>query len=248
MLTSNSQISHTPTAPAATAFNILNGTTSVRLPSKEAWLKAYSNDHDCSKIIKFIANPGTVTNKAIQTVHFKYRQPLRQSNIVHEGGYLFLKEHISKDTFVKLRIVPTDLRNILFLAFHSNPIGGHYSLYYTFHRIRLRYFWPSMYAYLKVMCRLCAGCGLANSFGKLSNELVYSFPMDAPFKVICGDIYKAGDIKAYHGESALFIIQDLLSGFAIIEELTELNSDAFIRVAMKVLLQHGLCHTFVVEI
>ena len=247
MLTSNAQISHNQTAPAATAFNILNGTTSVRLPSKEAWLKAYSNDKDCSKIIEFIANPGTVTNKAIQAVHFKYRQPLRQSNIIHEGGYLFLKEHISKDTFVKLRIVPTDLRNIIFLAFHSNPIGGHYSLYYTFHRIRLRYFWPSMYAYLKVMCRLCAGCGLANSFGKLSSELVYSFPMDAPFKVICGDIYKAGDIKAYHGVSALFIIQDLLSGFAIIEELTELNSDAFIRVAMKVLLQHGLCHTFVVD-
>ena len=71
--------------------------------------------------------------------------------------------------------------------------------------------------------------------------------MYAPFKVICGDIYKAGDIKAYHGESALFIIQDLLSIFTIIEELTELNSDVFIRVAMKVLLQHVLCHTFVVD-
>ena len=71
MLTYNAHISDNPTAPAATAFNILNGTTSVRLPSKEAWLKAYSNDKDCSKIIEFIANPGTVTNKSIQAVHFK---------------------------------------------------------------------------------------------------------------------------------------------------------------------------------
>ena len=146
---------------------------------------------------------------------------------------------------MKLRITPNDIRNIIFLSFHSNPIGDHYSFYDTFHHICLQYFWPGMYAYLKLMRHLCAGCGLANSFGRLSNELVYSFPMDAPFKVICGDIYKAGDIKAYNGESALFIIQDMLSGYAIIEELTELNSAAFIRVAMKVLLQHGLCHTFV---
>ena len=74
-----------------------------------------------------------------------------------------------------------------------------------------------MYAYLKTICHVCAECGLANSFGKLSNELVYLFPMDSLFKVIRDDIYKAGDIKAYHGESTLFIIQDLLSGFTIIE-------------------------------
>ena len=76
---------------------------------------------------------------------------------------------------------------------------------------------------------------------------MYHFPIDAPFKLICGDIYKAGDILAYQGESALFIIQDMMTGFAVIEELTELNSVAFTKVAMKVLLQHSICHTFIVD-
>ena len=62
--------------------------------------------------------------------------------------------------------------------------------------------------------------------------------MYTPFKVICGGIYKAGDIKAYNDESILFIIQDMLSGYAAIEELVELND---------VLLQRGLCHTFIVD-
>ena len=35
--------------------------------------------------------------------------------------------------------------------------------------------------------------------------------------------------------------------FAVIEELTELNSVAFTKVVMKVLLQHSICHTFIVD-
>ena len=148
---------------------------------------------------------------------------------------------------MNLRLVPFDLRKPLFLAFRSNPLGGHYSVYYTFHRLRLRYFWPGMYSYIKRMCKLCAACGLSNSSSKPSRELVYHFPVLLTNQQICGDIYKTGDIQAYQGESALFIIQDMMTGFAIIEELTELNSVAFTKVAMKVLLQQGICHTFIVD-
>ena len=104
-----------------------------------------------------------------------------------------------------------------------------------------------MYTFIKRTCKLCAGCGLSNSFNQPLHELVDNFPIDAPFKVICGDIYKAGDIKAYQGESALFIIMDKMTCFAIIEELVDLNAVEFIKAAMKVSLQNGLCHTSVVD-
>ena len=104
-----------------------------------------------------------------------------------------------------------------------------------------------MHAYLKIIYRIRANCGLANSFGKLSNELVYTFPMDTPFKFIYGSIYKARYILAYNGESALFIIQDMLSGYATIKELTKINAASFIRVVMKVIFQHGLCHPFIIN-
>ena len=67
------------------------------------------------------------------------------------------------------------------------------------------------------------------------------------FKLICGDIYKTGNIEAYHGEYALLVFQDMSTCFVLVEELTELNSDYFIETTMKVLLGEGLCHTFIVD-
>ena len=37
--------------------------------------------------------------------------------------------------YINLRIVPSSLTNLIFVAFHANPIGGHLILYRTYHRI-----------------------------------------------------------------------------------------------------------------
>ena len=138
-----------PVAPAATAFSMLNGATSIPIPSPEAWRLAYMSDPECKLVMAFLDDPSTITNKNLQTVHHRLRQPLRQSTLIKDDPYIFLREHINSDTYVNLRLVPFDLRKTLFLAFHSNPLGGHYSVYYTFHRLRLRYFWPGMYSFIK---------------------------------------------------------------------------------------------------
>jgi len=58
-------------------------------------------------------------------------------------------------SYTCLQIVPTkSLLKIVFIAFHSNPIGGHFNAYCTLHRIRLRYFWPEMFSYIKKMCHV----------------------------------------------------------------------------------------------
>ncbi|KAL3795327.1 hypothetical protein HJC23_009500 [Cyclotella cryptica] len=57
----------------------------------------------------------------------------------------------------------TSLRNIVFIAFHSNPIGGHFNAYISFSRIRLRFFWPTMYHYFTDLVHKCAVCRLSNS-------------------------------------------------------------------------------------
>ena len=71
MSTTNEDDTKLPTAPVATVFNLLNGTTTTSLPSHDAWKKSYQKDKECSKSIDILANPGTVTNKTLQTVHFK---------------------------------------------------------------------------------------------------------------------------------------------------------------------------------
>ena len=235
------------TAPAATAFNVLQGIITLKLPTKTQWIKAYASDSSCTAIINMIKNPGLINKHNLATVHYRFRQPLRDQAIIIENDFLILKERIDENSFVKLRIVPEALWNIIFLAFHANPIGGHFSVYYTFHRIRLRFFWPKMYNYIKTLCRMCAACGLANSTQKRSKELVYSFPVDAPFKLVICDIYKAGDIAAFDGEKALFVLLDHMTGYAVIEGLDGMNSTIFSKVFMKIILQHGFCHTVIVD-
>ena len=59
-------------------------------------------------------------------IHYSYRQPLRQSFIVIEDDMLIFWEPIQGSTsYTCLQIVPRGLYDIVFIAFHSNPIGGH---------------------------------------------------------------------------------------------------------------------------
>ena len=74
----------TVTTPAGTIVNVMNGATIIKTPSPEVWKKAYSDDVECKLVLKFLDDPSTITNKNLQTIHRKYQQPLRSSNLVKE--------------------------------------------------------------------------------------------------------------------------------------------------------------------
>ena len=84
--------------------------------------------------VRILDDPSTITNKHLKALYHKIFQPLHSSNHVKEDGYIFICEHVNDVTYVKLRLVPCDLRHDIFLEFYSNPLGGHYSVYYTFHQ------------------------------------------------------------------------------------------------------------------
>ena len=109
------------------------------------------------------ANPSLITKIHLEKLNYVYRGPIRSSHITLEDGFLILKERVStQGNFIKLQIVPAELQNIVFIAFHANPIGGHLGLYQTLHKIRLRYFWPGMWFYIKKLIEACPVCRLAN--------------------------------------------------------------------------------------
>ena len=56
-----------------------------------------------------------------------------------------------------------------------------------------------MYAYIKRMCQACPGCALANPTISKSSELVYNFPVKAPFLVMHFDAYAAGKHAGFEG-------------------------------------------------
>ena len=182
-------------APAVHIQSFINGAISTRLPSRSRRIDAYSANPVCVAIRKMVLDPDKICKKALEAVHYAYRHALRQSYIVIEDKMLILHEPIRGSTsYTHLQIVPVGLRDILFIAFHSNPIGGHLNVYRALHRLCMGYYWPEMYSYIKRMCHACPGCALSNPMRGSSSKLIlliYHFPIEAPFCVLFVDAYSA---------------------------------------------------------
>jgi hypothetical protein len=143
-------------ARAATIQTLISGAICTRLPSKECWVQAYANDSELCAVRELGLNPSLISNETLLKVNHNFRGPLRHSLISVEDDMLIFREPISgSDSYRRLTLVPRGLYNILFIAFHANPIGGHLNAYPTLYRLRLRYYWPGMYAYVKRMCHAC---------------------------------------------------------------------------------------------
>ena len=69
---------HQVAAPAACVQAFLNGAVGVRLPRPEEWSKAYRDDRETKAILRFVDNPGTITNKNLDDarLHASYRAGL----------------------------------------------------------------------------------------------------------------------------------------------------------------------------
>jgi hypothetical protein len=97
------------------------------------------------------------------------------------------------------------------------------------------------------MCKACAGCELADSSKWKSKELLYTFPMSAPFRYMHCDAYMAGKDQGFDGEVAFMNCLDGMTAYAISEPLREMTSNEFAKAIMKISLQHGIPHTLVVD-
>jgi hypothetical protein len=157
-----------------------------------------------------------------------------------------LYEPIANSTnTIRLTFLPLELRKHVFTAFHVNPIGGSFSLYYTLHWIRLSFHWPNMYTYLKRNIDDCVACVLKNGGTRASLELLYSFPLSAPFMVVHADAWVPGKTESFDGFTGLMIVVDHMTGFAAIEPIKEMNSSLFARSVYVILLRYGLSHTVI---
>jgi hypothetical protein len=148
--TSNIQIydpDHLHTAPAALCNVFISGATGTRLPDAAAWVRAYDEDPETRLIRQLVLNPSEIYKATLLKLDSNYRMPIRESLIVLENDMLIYRTPLGdgSSSYCKLRIVPKPLQNIVFIAFHANPIGGHLNWARTYNNIRLRYYWPGMY-------------------------------------------------------------------------------------------------------
>jgi hypothetical protein len=104
--------------------------------------------------------------------------------LIEDGILIYCKQLAGSESYARLQLVPAQFRNIIFVAFHSNPIIGHFNPYCTFHCICLCFYWPQMYDYVTWMCKSCPGCALSNPTCTKSCKLVYNFPIVVPMMVL----------------------------------------------------------------
>jgi hypothetical protein len=227
-------------APAAVSQILLNGATCHPLPDDDRWLHKYDADPQTVLVKRMVQNPAAMTNENLSKIHYVYRCYLCLSLIVIDPkGMLRLNEPLpGTDDFNSLLIVPAGLQNIVFIAFHANPIGGHFNAYRTFTRIRLRFFWPKMYSYIFGLTNKCAGCRLSNPTLRPSSELVYNFPITEPCSVLHIDCYQAGSLKTYDGVSCYLVGACHMTSFGMLESITEANSTTFAAALMKFQLRY----------
>jgi hypothetical protein len=116
----------------------------------------------CPKIITFVSNPSLITNKNLEELKLdvKYCSALCQSLISLGGGILIYQEPIvGSESYAHVLMVSSTFCNIIFVAFHANPIGANLNAYRTLHCIHLHFQWPGMYSlhHKNVLClpRLC---------------------------------------------------------------------------------------------
>eukprot|EP00956_Cyclotella_meneghiniana_P008386 scaffold11286_cov51-Cyclotella_meneghiniana.AAC.2 len=230
---------------SGTAQIFLQGATGMTLPDETTWRKAYLADEETDLILGMIKNPSLMTNENMQRIHYVYRDYLRYSQIMKdEKGMLYIRSSLQgSDDMVDLQIVPASLKNVVVIAFHANPIGGHFNAWRTFARIKLRFFWPPrMYSYITNLVSRCAGCRLSNPTIRQSAELVYRFPVDSPMTGLHIDNYKAGALKTHDGIQSYICVACDMTGFGALEGATIENAETFAAALMKIMLRYGFCH------
>ncbi len=133
------------------------------------------------------------------------------------------------------------------MEFHSNPIGGHLNVSCMLHCIRLQFYWPGMFLYIKKMCASFPGCTLANPSHGESKKLLYNFPIKAPFSVLHIHGYQAGKESGFEGSSHYLVVCCSMCTCAAMEPVLTANATTYASAIMKIMLQFGFCHTCVLD-
>ncbi len=159
--------------------------------------------------------------------------------MIKDGMLILNKPICSSTSYTRLQLVPQELHNILFTAFHTNAIGGHLNVSRMLHCLRLRFYWLGMFAYIKRMCQACPGCTLSNPHCGKSSELVYIFLIKAPFLLMHFDAYVAGKHAGIEGSNAYLIGCCRMCSFACMEPDTNPSSTTFASAIMRIILRYG---------
>ena len=95
-------------APAATTPAFLSGATILKLPQQATWKLAYNRDPENKLMIEMIQNPSLIKKENLNNIHFIYRQPMRDNQILLIDNIIYIREKTDvAENFLQLQVVPS---------------------------------------------------------------------------------------------------------------------------------------------
>ena len=105
-----------------------------------------------------------------------------------------------------------------------------------------------MVKYIKHKIQTCMGYVMKTTLTKSNSELLYSFPINSPMKIVCCNVYYPGKVKGFEGlDQGVMILTDIFSGFAAEEPIIESNSEGFAKAVYSILIRYGLASIIVTD-
>ncbi|MEM7284290.1 MAG: DDE-type integrase/transposase/recombinase, partial [Pseudomonadota bacterium] len=107
-------------------------------------------------------------------------------------------------------VIPASMQQELLEAFHDDLYAGHLGIAKTFHRLRQRYYWRSLYSDVVAYCNQCVKCATRKNPSKKTRYPLQPLPVDGPFDRIAVD-YLGPLPQTEKGNRYLLVFSDYLT-------------------------------------
>ena len=242
-------LQHSVTPSAATS-NVARcfTTAATPLPSSSAWSTAYASDPVTATLFRHLSSDTAWSTTMIADLHPSLQQFARDDNLCIHHGRLVVRQSLQSGTSLLLIIVPSSLRRLIFNVFHGSPIGGHFGIYKTLFRIRMRFFWPRCRQDVVDWIKECAHCILTDKSVRRHSEVIFSWPVTAPMFVLHCDLWSPGTTVATSGATHLLSAMCDLTQFVVSVPVSDIHAHELARLLFQdILLKVGMCGLIVVD-
>ncbi len=218
------------------------------LPSPSAWTSAYASDPATAALFSHLSSDTAWNASIISSLHPAFQQFARDDNLCIHHGRLVVRQSLQSGTSLLLIIVPSSLRRLIFDVFHGSPIGGHFGVYKTLFRIRMRFFWPRCRQDVVDWIKECAHCILTDKSIRRHSEVLFSWPITSPMFVLHCDLWSPGATAAESGASHLLSAMCDLTQFVVSVPAHDIHAHELARLLFQeILLKVGMCGLIVVD-
>jgi hypothetical protein len=174
---------------------------------------------------------------------------LKEHYALDENGVLLHIERLSTKQSAFQIAIPWHLRSVILRQCHSDSTAGHFGFQRTFHLVRAKYYWDTMFRDVNNFVKICKRCQEGKLRRRKKIGYLKSIKATEPFEIIGMDFI--GPLKeSRRGKKFILVITDYFTkwpeAFALKDSTAELVAEVLMKkfiprhgVPMKILTDRG---------